>query len=199
MQVRGFTVIEVLVVLTISAILVAMAVPSFQAMIQNNRISSASNSFIATLDIARSEAIRRNWSVTVCRSTNANAPNPTCSNAAAGNYAANDWASGWIVFAVAPLNVPNGQVQANDEVILQQAAFQPGLQQRLIIESTAAAQFKTFDARGLALGGGAASVMFIDHRDIQVAARTNMARCIDMHASGRAHVARVVNDACPAA
>jgi type IV fimbrial biogenesis protein FimT len=196
MQSRGFTLIEALVVLTISAILVAMAIPSFQAMIQSNRISSAANAMLATLDLARSEAIRRNLPVTVCRSVDA----ATCSDAPFGGYAGNDWAAGWIVFAVAAANVPNGTVQAGDEIIVQQTPFQAFAPWRLIIESTVANQVRIYDARGLTLNGGPVGVtLFFDHRDTQVATRSNMARCIALNSSGRSRVARVVNDACPVA
>ena len=94
MQSRGFTLIEAMVVLTISAILVAVAIPSFQGIIRSSRISSSANSFLSAIDLARSEAIRRATTVTVCRSVNPEAVNADCSNAAANGYAAGDWASG---------------------------------------------------------------------------------------------------------
>jgi type IV fimbrial biogenesis protein FimT len=198
---RGFTLIELLVILTISAILVAMAVPSFQAMIQSNRISGAANSMLSSLDLARSEAIRRANNVTVCRSTNADAPVPACSSAAAGGYAADDWAAGWIVFAKTPPNAANATFEAGDEVLYRQTPFQPIAQNRLIIESTMAnPQRVSFNLRGLAMGGGfLGTTLFIDYRDTGVAVRTNMARCLVVNSSGRSRVARVVADVCPAA
>lgn len=202
MRERGFTMVEVLVVLTISAILLAMAIPSFQAMIQSNRISSATNSMLAAMDLARSEAVRRGGVVTVCRSLNAEAPNPACSSNAGGGYANNDWASGWIVFAKAPANVLNlGTFEANDDLILRQAPFQPMAQQRLIVESTLANnQWRAYGSRGLNVGGvNATIILFIDYRDTAVPVRTNMARCLEANMAGRPHVARVVADACPAA
>ena len=70
MHERGFTMVEVLVVMTITAILLAMAIPSFERLMRTNRVSSATNSMLAAMDLARSEAVRRNAVVTVCRSTN---------------------------------------------------------------------------------------------------------------------------------
>lgn len=197
MQARGFTLIELLVILTISAILVAMAVPSFQALIQSNRISGAANSMLSSMDLARSEAIRRGNNVTVCRSTNADAPGAACSNAAAGGFNGDDWAAGWIVFAKAPGNNAIGAVEAGDEIIYRQ---QPpaDAQQRLIVEGTANPQRVSFNLRGLALGGGfMGTTLFFDYRDKAVATRSNMARCIAVNAQGRPHVTRVVADACP--
>ena len=201
MHERGFTMVEVLVVMTISAILLAMAIPSFERLMRTNRVSSATNSMLAALDLARSEAIRRSGVVTVCRSTNADAPNPACSSAAAGGYADNDWASGWIVFAKAPANVLNlGTFEANDELILRQTPFQAMAQQRLIMESTLANnQWRAYGPRGLNAGGANEITLFIDVRDTAVAVRSNMARCLVANITGRPQVARVVADACPAA
>jgi prepilin-type N-terminal cleavage/methylation domain-containing protein len=201
MHERGFTMVEVLVVMTISAILLALAIPSFERLLRTNRVSSATNSMLAAMDLARSEAVRRSGVVTVCRSTNADAPNPACSSAAAGGYADNDWASGWIVFAKAPANVVNlGTVEANDELLLRQTPFQAMAQQRLIMESTLANnQWRAYGPRGLNAGGAIGITLFIDVRDTAVAVRSDMARCLVANITGRPRVARVVADACPAA
>ena len=203
MRPHGFTLIEMLVVIAISAILVAMAIPSFQGTIRSSRISGAANSFIAAIDLARSEAIRRATSVTVCRSTNADTVNANCSDVAANGYAGNDWASGWIAFAKAPGNLVVTTVEAGDEVISRQVAFPGAPQDRMIIESTAAnPQTRTYDSRGLTVGAGLLGMtLFFDHRDIQVAQRTVRARCIALNISGRARVAPVdvPNNACPPA
>lgn len=195
--------VELLVILTISAILVAMAVPSFQAMIQNNRISSAVNALVASMDLARSEAIRRNGPVVVCRSTDATNANPTCSSAPFGAYTANDWSVGWIVFAIAPANaglLPMGVFRAGDEVIGQQGPFMAPQQQRVLMESTVALQFRRFDARGLTMGGGAVGMtVAADFRDIANNTLSNMARCVTMNAAGRSFIVRAVNGACPGA
>lgn len=61
----GFTLTELLIVLTIVGILASMAVPSFQSMIHNQRVKSASFELFASLMVARSEAIKRNGDVTI--------------------------------------------------------------------------------------------------------------------------------------
>jgi len=83
----GFTLIELLVVLAIAAIITTTAIPSFQSFIQNNRMSTTVHSFVSSLNLARSEAVKRGERVTVCKSSNAS----TCSNSG-------DWGQGWIVF-----------------------------------------------------------------------------------------------------
>lgn len=84
---KGITLIEVIISLTIIAIITTTAVPSIRNMLLNSRISSNSMEFSNAIFLARSEAIKRSRSVAVCQSTNGT----SCS----GNY---NWASGWLVW-----------------------------------------------------------------------------------------------------
>jgi len=99
----GVTLIELLVTISIAAILVAVAVPGFQDFFRRNRIDAAASDLMAALSYARSEAIRRGVRVSVCRSdTGAN-----CTTA-------QPWQSGWIVFTN-PNNDDN--VNAGEEIL----------------------------------------------------------------------------------
>jgi len=62
---RGFTVIEAIMVVTILAILVGIAAPSFRDIIISQRVKNASFDVFSSLTFARSEAITRNATVTV--------------------------------------------------------------------------------------------------------------------------------------
>lgn len=84
---QGFTLFELIITLAIAAIVVGLAAPSFSSMVQDNRLSSQSLDFIAALNLARSEAIKRGSQVTLCKSDDG----LSCKNAG-------DWAQGWIVF-----------------------------------------------------------------------------------------------------
>ncbi len=91
MRSRGFTLVELLVVMTIGAILVAAAVPSFSwfiASLADRR--TPLTPMVAAFELARSEAIRRGTVVSVCRSLDPYAAEPAiaCSNAAGLGYAA---------------------------------------------------------------------------------------------------------------
>ena len=61
----GFTLIELMIVLTILGIVMAIGVPSFNTMIKNNRLTSASNDVAGALHYARAEAVRRGRSVQI--------------------------------------------------------------------------------------------------------------------------------------
>jgi type IV fimbrial biogenesis protein FimT len=61
----GFTLIELMVVLTIAVVLGAAAAPSFSSLIANQRARAASADLYAALTLARSEAIKRNLPVSV--------------------------------------------------------------------------------------------------------------------------------------
>jgi type IV fimbrial biogenesis protein FimT len=83
----GVTLIELLVTLSIAVILMTIAVPGFQDFFRRNRVESAASEFMATLNYARSEAIRRGVRVSVCRS-----------NTGSNCTTTEPWNRGWIVF-----------------------------------------------------------------------------------------------------
>ena len=82
---RGFTLVELMVTVAVFAIVAAMAAPAMQAMVTASRLNGASEELVTALQLARSEAIRRNARVMVCSS----ADGATCSGSG-------DW-SRWIV------------------------------------------------------------------------------------------------------
>jgi type IV fimbrial biogenesis protein FimT len=62
---RGFTLPELLIVITVLAVLLAVGIPSFTEFVRNQRVKTASFDLYSTLVHARSEAITRNATVTV--------------------------------------------------------------------------------------------------------------------------------------
>jgi len=94
---RGFTLIELMIGITVFGILLAVAVPSFLETVRNNRIRGENNQFIGALNLARSEALKRGSSVSVC----ASADSLTCSGVT-------NWTTGYIIF-----DDPNGNGSAD--------------------------------------------------------------------------------------
>lgn len=63
---RAFTLIELLITVTVLGVLMAIALPNLRDFVVSNRLSSQVNGFVGLLNYARSEAIVRNQSVLVC-------------------------------------------------------------------------------------------------------------------------------------
>lgn len=97
----GFTLPELLIVLTVLAILMAAGLPSFGEFVRNQRLKTASFDLFSTLVMSRSEAINRNASVTV-------------------TPAAGGWGGGWTV------TEPGGTVLRSQEAIPDVAIAGPG-------------------------------------------------------------------------
>jgi type IV fimbrial biogenesis protein FimT len=83
----GFTLMDLLVTLTVLGILVAVGIPSFSSVIRNNRITAHTNELVTALTYARSEAMKRGDVITTCPSNDGE----DCAGS-------NDWSTGWIVF-----------------------------------------------------------------------------------------------------
>lgn len=86
---KGFTLIELVVTIAILSILLTIAIPSFSALIINNRISTQTNDFISDLAYARAEAVRRNTRISICES----ATGTSC-----GVGAGATWDTGWMIW-----------------------------------------------------------------------------------------------------
>lgn len=83
----GFTVLELLVTLTIAAVLLVSGVPSVQQFSERQRMKAAVGSLHNDLLLARSEAVFQGLEVVACPG-----------DRVAGCIDSSDWSSGWIVF-----------------------------------------------------------------------------------------------------
>lgn len=92
----GFTLIELMVTMTVMAILLTVGVPSYQSHMKDNRRITAINELVSAMHLARSEATKSNSTVAFCPS----ADRATCSG---GTYD-----SGWIVFINSDGDTPPG-------------------------------------------------------------------------------------------
>lgn len=84
---RGFTLVELMVTISLLAILLALAVPSFRLWINNTRVRTAAQVLQDGLRLAQAEAVRRNRTVSFFLTNDAN---PTAASATAAN--GSNWA-----------------------------------------------------------------------------------------------------------
>lgn len=132
----GFTLVELMVTIAVVAIGAALAYPSFTNVIQSNRAATGANELIASLTLARSEALRHPSGVTVCTSAD-------------GASCGGSWTDGWMVWVDKD---GNGSYSASDDV-LRYTEGPKDLEVSVETAGGAAEELMVqFDSRGRALG-----------------------------------------------
>ncbi len=106
---RGFTLIEMMVALTVLAIVLSVAAPSFGNLLASNRLSTQTSEFIGALNLARSEAVRR--------------AQPVALRSNGGDL---NFSTGWKVFTDDGDGAIPGTVTDADGTILREANAFPG-------------------------------------------------------------------------
>lgn len=84
----GMTLIELVVTVTIVAILSAVALPSLKEMIESNRLTALNNQLVSSLNYVRGEAVKRAYEVTMC----------VRNSTGTGCATSGGFENGWIVF-----------------------------------------------------------------------------------------------------
>jgi len=141
---QGFTALELMVTMTIIAILLSAGVPAFQNYGWNLRMRTAMDVLQTDLNLARGRAISHNTRTIICPANDSN----DCSGRS-------DWQDGWIVFA--DINA-DGHRQ-NIEPLLKQASATEFLN----ISSSRSRSFLRFFPNGTAPGTNV-SILFCDKR-----------------------------------
>lgn len=85
---RGITLIDLLIAVSVLSILITQAIPSFIGLVYKSELVTQRNTFLSSLQLARSEAINRNQDVYMCAKSGEEA---ICSEE-------NSWHDGWIIY-----------------------------------------------------------------------------------------------------
>jgi type IV fimbrial biogenesis protein FimT len=100
-----------MITLGIVAIVLSVAVPGFNNTIKDNRLAVSLNNIVTDIHFARSEAVKRDTRVIMCRSANPNAAEPSCGGTA------KFWTDGYLIFADDG-NYTNDDYDAGTDVLL---------------------------------------------------------------------------------
>lgn len=191
---HGFTLPELMVVLALAAAILAIGAPNFNEFRRNNRLTSVANEFLGTVQTARSEAIKRQVSISVCPSGNPESAEPSCSG---GDFL------GWIAF----VDANNNCERDDDEPVLRAGArINSALAEPMF--STSTGNCISFASTGftqpIATKTPANRTLFCDSRGLEQKGTTlSASRGIDISPTGRTRVTRVKDDiekwaiACP--
>ena len=159
---EGFTLIEMMVTVALLAVLIALVTPSFRGLLRDNQAASQANALVGSLMLARSEAVKRNAPVVLCRSNTGT------------SCAGSDWADGWLIWADTNRD---GSLDA-DEVL----QVQETLQGRFDLSATGASV--TYRPDGTIAGAADAFELLPSGGD------TAHGRCIEIDVTGRPKVTK---------
>lgn len=175
---RGFTLVELMVAVGIMAVLLTIGVSSFAEIGTSMKLTSASNTLLAHIHHARSEAIKRNSRVVLCKSTDGAACAQT-----------GGWEQGWIIFH----DANNNALREGTETIIQREAALAG--ELLFTGNVNASRYLSFAGSGATrmVGGGYQIGRLTLCRQ---STEPGEARQIVFNAVGRPRVQRVTVDSC---
>lgn len=133
---RGFTLLELMIGLALLALLLTLATPPLRELITANRAAVHAQTLMASLFLARTEAVKRNRRITLCKS----ADGATCTTAG-------DWSQGWVVFVD---ETPFGARDPAEEVV----RIQQGLGDDFTLRNSNAGNWYAYRPDGSALSSG---------------------------------------------
>ncbi len=163
----GVTLVELMVCISLLAVLVGLAIPSFSGLQSDWRRDSAIRDFMGDLQLARSTALRTSRAVVMCVTTDGVGCElgPTT----------NDWRQGWVVFS----DLDGDNARNNNEPLIVQRGPVIGLQQ---MQSNVAPGRIALRSNGMLNSGNATVTVLPNGSDVQAAV------AIQINATGRAYL-----------
>jgi type IV fimbrial biogenesis protein FimT len=180
----AFTLIEMIVTMSIAALIMMLAIPNIQSFIKNSRMTGAANDLLTSLALARNESIKLQQPVAVCASANPKTANPTCS---IGTFT-----SGWIVWV--DVN-DNGLHDNGERVVSTREALDPAISagaDNQYLVSYAATGFTQTSAGGRVTTTQVA--MCDDRHNVATSGALSAARAVTINVTGRARVTRDITE-----
>lgn len=176
---KGFTLVELLTGVAVMAVLMRLAMPAMSGVLDSVKLASASNTFLYNLHLARSEAIKRNGRVVLCKS----ATGLSC--AADGS-----WEQGWLVFH--DVN-NNATLDTGEEIIQREGALPSNFR---LTGNTPVEKYVSYTPSGTAkLSSGAFQAGTITL--CRLSASSVEARQIIVSTTGRPRIQKETVSACP--
>jgi type IV fimbrial biogenesis protein FimT len=184
----GFSMIELMVTLAVASILVGVLAPNMRTYLLNNQLSNSVNDMLHSIQVARTEAIKRQLpaggGVVVCGTAT-----PTVADAALTcDYAT---FKGWFVFVDSNAN---WQHDAAEPVIERHGL----LDASLFVKTDANARIVSFGASGFANPAGARvpmrTLVICDSRGVKQTGTGSTARALLITTTGRARASQTWND-----
>jgi type IV fimbrial biogenesis protein FimT len=188
---RGFTLVELMVTIAVLAIILSLAVPSFQQVVASSQLTAATNDLYTSLTQARSDATRQGLRITVCKS---NAAHNNCDATAATN-----WSAGWITLADSTRTTANPSVDTGETVTYVAQATIPAI---VITGNGDSAKYVSFGADGKPrdMNGGFVSGRIRVCSNSSALTDTSRSRELTMNIAGRITITKgtSVASSCPA-
>jgi type IV fimbrial biogenesis protein FimT len=113
-KVNGFTLLELLITLSVIIVVSTITFPSFANIIADNKQVTHYNQLVGSISLARSEAIKRGTRTAICQSSNGS----SCTKQS------KHWHLGWLVFNDTD---SDNQVDNDETIISIQQAFNQGV------------------------------------------------------------------------
>lgn len=194
---RGFTLLELMVVLALAAVILGLGAPQFREFTRNNRMVTVANDFLGGVQSARTEAIKRQMaigSVALCPSANPDATTPTCLADTTRQF------NGWIVFVDTNNNCDRDTADATEIVLRTGSRIDTdntvNSHRKSISNGSCVAFAPTGFVRTDTGRTAATRTLFCDERGNtkQQGINLSAARGIDITATGRARITRDVSE-----
>jgi type IV fimbrial biogenesis protein FimT len=190
---RGFTLMELMIVIALAAVILGVGVPSFREFLRNNKMASVANDLLGGIQTARTEAIKRQLptgGIAICPSDNPDDDAATCLDDDVQQF------NGWIAFVDADNNCERDTdtedlIRTGSRVDLDNtpASYVNSASNGSCISFASTGFMRTDTGRP-----AATRTVYCDERGnvVQPGMNISLVRGIDVSATGRARVTRDV-------